>query len=102
MVHTYRFIIVLISILRLADLIEQHSTALVNIEVLDSGKPLAEAKSDIQCAIDALRYYAGWCDKIHGTTIPAGAYVSHFLHENWSSKEIFFKIKTLFSNPLSL
>lgn len=57
---------------RLADLIEQHKTALANLEVLDNGKPFAEADFDIQCSIDTFRYYAGWCDKIHGNTIPAG------------------------------
>ncbi|XP_055315287.1 aldehyde dehydrogenase 1A1-like isoform X2 [Sitodiplosis mosellana] len=56
---------------KLADLIEQHKSALANLEVLDNGKPFAEADFDIQCAIDTFRYYAGWCDKIHGNTIPA-------------------------------
>jgi len=56
---------------KFADLIEQHKTALANLEVLDNGKPFAEADFDIQCAIDTFRYYAGWCDKIHGNTIPA-------------------------------
>lgn len=57
---------------RLADLIEQHKTKLANLEVLDNGKPFAEADFDVQCAVDTFRYYAGWCDKIHGNTIPAG------------------------------
>lgn len=57
---------------RLADLIEEHKTALANLEVLDNGKPFAEADFDIQCSIDTFRYFAGWCDKIHGNTIPAG------------------------------
>lgn len=56
---------------KLADLIEQHKTTLANLEVLDNGKPFAEADFDIQCVIDTFRYYAGWCDKIHGNTIPA-------------------------------
>lgn len=57
---------------RLADLIEQNKTVLANLEVLDNGKPFAEADFDIQCTVDTFRYYAGWCDKIHGNTIPAG------------------------------
>lgn len=60
------------NLIRLADLIEQHKTELTNIEVLDNGKPYAEAEFDIKCTIDVFRYYAGWCDKIHGNTIPAG------------------------------
>lgn len=59
---------------RLADLIEQNKTSFANLEVLDNGKPFAEADFDIQCSIDVLRYYAGWCDKIHGNTIPAGMF----------------------------
>lgn len=53
-------------------MIEQHRTELANIEVLDNGKPYAEADFDIVCAVETFRYYAGWCDKIHGNTIPAG------------------------------
>lgn len=45
---------------------------LANLEVLDNGKPFAEAVFDIECTIATFRYYAGWCDKIHGKTIPAG------------------------------
>ncbi|XP_031617346.1 retinal dehydrogenase 1-like [Contarinia nasturtii] len=56
---------------KLADLIEEHKTELASLEVLDNGKPFAEADFDIQCSIDTFRYYAGWCDKIHGNTIPA-------------------------------
>lgn len=73
----------------MADLIEQNKTAFANLEVLDNGKPFAEADFDIQCSIDVLRYYAGWCDKIHGNTIPAGK------HENTSKISVvfFFKLK---------
>lgn len=71
----------LIAIHRFADLIEQHKTAFANIEVLDNGKPFAEADFDIQCVIDTFRYYAGWCDKIHGNTIPAGKCRNNFICE---------------------
>jgi len=27
---------------------------------------------DIMASVNILRYYAGWCDKVHGQTIPAG------------------------------
>lgn len=63
----------------MADLIEEHKTVLANLEVLDNGKPFAEADFDIQCVIDTFRYYAGWCDKIHGNTIPAGETSFQFL-----------------------
>lgn len=76
--HGIKFIIVKTPN-RLADLIEQNKTAFANIEVLDNGKPFAEADFDIQCSIDTFRYYAGYADKIHGNTIPAGKHDIIFL-----------------------
>jgi aldehyde dehydrogenase (NAD+) len=56
---------------KLADLIEKHEGELVNLEVLDNGKPVNEAKAgDLPLVIDCLRYYAGWADKIQGDVIP--------------------------------
>lgn len=57
---------------QLADLIERDAEYLAALETLDNGKPLAEAQFDMTCAVNCLRYYAGWADKIHGQTIPAG------------------------------
>jgi aldehyde dehydrogenase (NAD+) len=56
---------------RLADLIEQEADDLAALETLDNGKPIRDARAaDIPLVIDTLRYYAGWCDKIQGATIP--------------------------------
>ncbi|CAO1442725.1 unnamed protein product [Diamesa tonsa] len=55
---------------RLADLIERDASPLANLETLDNGKPYEDSIFDIGCAVDTLRYYAGWCDKIYGNTIP--------------------------------
>jgi aldehyde dehydrogenase (NAD+) len=56
---------------RLCDLIEREIDELAALESLDNGKPVADARTgDIPLALDALRYYAGWADKIHGQTIP--------------------------------
>lgn len=56
---------------RLADLAEQHQDELAALETLDNGKPINDSsKADVPLAIDCLRYYAGWADKIHGDTIP--------------------------------
>lgn len=57
--------------LQLADLIERDINTLAKLETLDNGKPLSDSTLDIQCSIDVLRYYGGYCDKIHGNTIPA-------------------------------
>ena len=56
---------------RLADLIEAEIDDLAALESLDNGKPFADSRTiDIPLAIQCLRYYAGWADKIQGSTIP--------------------------------
>lgn len=41
------------------------------MESQDSGKPLSFSRGvDLDLAIKCFRYYAGWCDKIHGEVIP--------------------------------
>ncbi|EDW57959.1 cytosolic 10-formyltetrahydrofolate dehydrogenase isoform X2 [Drosophila virilis] len=57
--------------LKLADLMEQHKEELATIESVDSGAVYTLAlKTHIGMSIDAWRYFAGWCDKIQGNTIP--------------------------------
>jgi aldehyde dehydrogenase (NAD+) len=57
---------------RAASLLEEHSEELVQIESRDAGKPLAGVRrQDMPAVIDTIRYYAGWCDKINGSVIPA-------------------------------
>lgn len=63
---------------QLADLMERDRNQLAELETLDNGKPLKDSLFDMNCAMDTLRYYAGWCDKIHGKTIPAGNFF-HFI-----------------------
>jgi aldehyde dehydrogenase (NAD+) len=56
---------------RLADLIEDEADELAALETLDNGKPISDSRAaDIPLVIDTLRYYAGWADKIQGSTIP--------------------------------
>src|SRR4051812_45877794 len=56
---------------RLADLIEQNSEELAQLESLDNGKPVTIAGIvDLPQAVGHLRYYAGWPTKIEGETIP--------------------------------
>ncbi|MEO1993247.1 MAG: aldehyde dehydrogenase family protein, partial [Pirellulales bacterium] len=57
--------------LRLCELIEEEIDELASLETLDNGKPFADSRHvDIPLALQCLRYYAGWADKIHGQTIP--------------------------------
>jgi aldehyde dehydrogenase (NAD+) len=60
------------ALLRLADLIRQNLDDLVELESLDSGKPVsAIRRQDLPAVLDTLAYYAGWADKINGQVIPA-------------------------------
>ena len=53
---------------RIADAMEASAQQLAQLETLDNGKPITFAHGDIAAAIGAMRYYAGWADKIHGST----------------------------------
>nr|XP_021496597.1 mitochondrial 10-formyltetrahydrofolate dehydrogenase isoform X2 [Meriones unguiculatus] len=56
---------------RLADLLEENQEELATIEALDSGAVYTLAlKTHIGMSVQTFRYFAGWCDKIHGSTIP--------------------------------
>ncbi len=56
---------------KLADLMEANLEELAGLETLDNGKPISDARAaDLPLAIDCLRYYAGWADKLTGDTIP--------------------------------
>lgn len=53
---------------RLADTLETNTEELAQLETLDSGKPIHASRSDVMAAIGAIRHFAGWADKITGTT----------------------------------
>ncbi|KAK7802928.1 hypothetical protein U0070_015932 [Myodes glareolus] len=57
---------------KLADLMERDRLLLATMEALNGGKVFANAYlSDLGGCIKALKYCAGWADKIHGQTIPS-------------------------------
>src|SRR3954449_7339409 len=59
------------AMIRLADLVEAHADELAELESLDNGKPLKFARYvDVASTISHLDYYAGWCTKIEGGTLP--------------------------------
>lgn len=58
---------------KLADLIEANEQVLAELETLDNGKPLEQARADVKDAVKHFRYYAGWPTKIEGSTIPVSA-----------------------------
>ena len=62
-------------LLKLADLIERDRDYLERLEALDNGKPVGNegqygTKFDVHLTLQCFRYYAGWADKIQGSTIP--------------------------------
>lgn len=62
-------------ILKLAALMERDMDYLVELEALDTGKPMGKegqygSNIDVGLCIKHFRYYAGWADKIQGSVIP--------------------------------
>ena len=59
---------------KFADLIEEHTQVLAELESINNGMPLAAAKAGhIGTSVDLLRYTAGWPTKLTGRTIPVSA-----------------------------
>jgi phenylacetaldehyde dehydrogenase len=56
---------------RIADLIDAHVEELAELETLDQGKSFRTGRfGEIPASAEQFRYYAGFCTKILGTTIP--------------------------------
>jgi len=52
-----------------ADLIEQHLPELAALESIDVGRPVSESlHAELPMVVDTLRHFAGWADKVTGTT----------------------------------
>ena len=67
---------------RSAAIIRRDAERIAFVESLDSGKPLREAKGDVETTARYFEYYAGIADKLQGDTIPLGMdYLSFTLHE---------------------
>ncbi|XP_012669143.1 aldehyde dehydrogenase, cytosolic 2 [Otolemur garnettii] len=68
---------------KLADLIERDRLLLATMEALNGGKLFSSAYlMDVEVGVKALRYCAGWADKIQGRTIPAdGNVFTYTRHE---------------------
>ncbi len=56
---------------RIADLVEAHADELAELETRDQGQPIGVSRGvSVANAAEHLRYYAGWCTKLHGITVP--------------------------------
>ncbi|WP_128377221.1 aldehyde dehydrogenase family protein [Streptomyces cavernae] len=57
---------------RIAEAIRYQGERLARLESQDVGKPLRQAKADVEAAARYFEFYAGAADKLGGTTIPLG------------------------------
>jgi aldehyde dehydrogenase (NAD+) len=67
---------------RIAAGIRQHAEELADLESRDNGKPLRQARTDVQVAARYFEFFAGAADKIMGNTIPLGpGYLDYTVRE---------------------
>jgi acyl-CoA reductase-like NAD-dependent aldehyde dehydrogenase len=66
-----------------SEILLKHREELAVLESMENGKTVREAGgADVDPAIDAFRYYAGWVRKIYGETIPVdGPFLNYTLRE---------------------
>src|SRR5664279_3724647 len=55
----------------MAQVIDDHGEELAQLDCLDSGKAICDAREDVHAASGMFRYFAGLADKIQGVPIPA-------------------------------
>ncbi|KAI1082436.1 aldehyde dehydrogenase [Whalleya microplaca] len=58
---------------KMADLVEEHKEDLFTLQAWDVGKPYPGSLGESSIIINCFRYYAGWADKLNGSTIPISA-----------------------------
>jgi len=64
--------------------IEESASELAELESRDTGKPLAQARTDVAVAARYFQYYAGWADKLYGDHIPLGdGFLDYTVREPW-------------------
>jgi acyl-CoA reductase-like NAD-dependent aldehyde dehydrogenase len=51
-------------------LVRREAEALARLEAAQSGKPLRDARAEAARVAEMAEYWAGWCDKIEGRTVP--------------------------------
>ena len=59
-------------LIRIAQAIRDRAEELADLESRDNGKPLGQARTDVQVAARYFEFFAGAADKIMGHTIPLG------------------------------
>ncbi len=70
------------ALFELAIRIRERQEELATLETLSNGKPLSDARRDVEKAAESFEFYAGLADKIFGSTIPISpAYLNYTLRE---------------------
>lgn len=64
---------------KLADIVEKNAEGLAAVESLDNGKSLLLSRGDVGAVVGCLRYYAGWADKIEGSTVDIAPDMFHYI-----------------------
>ncbi len=68
----------------LARAIERRADELTTLECRDTGKPLSQARADVDVTVRYFDFYAGAADKLLGTSIPLGpGFVDFTTREPW-------------------
>ena len=55
---------------RIADIVEDRRMELGRMESVSNGRPISETSSQMLVVASYFRYFAGFCDKIQGSTVP--------------------------------
>ncbi len=70
------------SLLRgLADALEERAVELATLEARNAGKPIADARGEIEMVVETYRYYAGAPERLLGHTIPVAGGVDMTFRE---------------------
>jgi aldehyde dehydrogenase (NAD+) len=59
-------------LLDVAKVMHERADEIAELETMNTGKSLKDTRRESERAADCMRYYAGWADKVTGTTIPVG------------------------------
>lgn len=69
---------------QIATLIEERAEQIAVLETRDNGMPLALSRALVAAGAETFRYFAGWCTKLGGMTVPVSApgdYLAYTLRE---------------------
>lgn len=55
---------------RCAQVLRDNAEVLARLESIDTGKPISQARGDVETSARYFEFYAGSADKLHGETIP--------------------------------